>query len=420
MAENRGLGRSRQTLGRRRVDPPPSRRPPGPGGEAAKTAGIPAEWGKFCADELAVAPSSSRHAAGRMQGLAYDLATRLPRTARALREGVIDAFKAQIIAEATRVLDDAGAAAAEALALPNVAGKNPGQIRAVIGRAVLKVDPDTARERRKQAEKDPRVELWREDAGTAALCGFHLPPDEALAADQMIAGQAEALKAAGLDGTMDQLRARAYFDILLGRDSRPAPEARDGTAGSADNPGSQAAGQDCQSDIGDVGDVGPSRRPPVGQPTARQPSAGQSPVGQSPAGTDPPAGTLNTWVIRVTGSRMGGRPYRLVMHGSPQMVRARLQHVLADTGALVRDGACSITPVAGEAPIGGRSRSRGPPARRRIDERRGGGGAQFVGTGCGRRGEEARAAVPQDVPGLPPPGAARLRWTGERNGACDG
>ena len=47
-----------------------------------------------------------------MQGLAYDLATRLPRIARALREGVIDAFKAQIIAEATRVLDDAGAAAA--------------------------------------------------------------------------------------------------------------------------------------------------------------------------------------------------------------------------------------------------------------------------------------------------------------------
>jgi hypothetical protein len=42
------------------------------------------------------------------------------------------------------------------------------------------------------------------------------------------------------------------------------------------------------------------------------------------------------------------------------MVRARLQHVLADTGALMRDGACSITPVAGEAPAGGRSRSHGP------------------------------------------------------------
>ena len=35
---------------------------------------------------------------------------------------------------------------------------------------------------------------------------------------------------------------------------------------------------------------------------------------------------------------------------------------------------------AGDAPTGGRSRSRGLPARRRSDERRGGGGAQLVGT----------------------------------------
>ena len=41
----------------------------------------------------------------------------------------------------------------------------------------------------------------------------------------------------------------------------------------------------------------------------------------------------------------------LLRTARPQMVRARLQHVLADTGTLVRDGACSITPVAGEAPI---------------------------------------------------------------------
>ena len=40
----------------------------------------------------------------------------------------------------------------------------------------------------------------------------------------------------------------------------------------------------------------------------------------------------------------------LLCMARPQMVRARLQHVLADTGALVRDGACSITPVAGRHP----------------------------------------------------------------------
>ena len=43
----------------------------------------------------------------------------------------------------------------------------------------------------------------------------------------------------------------------------------------------------------------------------------------------------------------------LLCTARPQKVRARWQHVLADTGALARDGACSITPVAGEAPTVG-------------------------------------------------------------------
>ena len=172
--------------------------------------GIPAGHGKFCADELAVALAISRWPAERMLALASDLATRLPSTRRALHEGVIDAYKAQIIAEATKVLDDAAAAAAEAAVIPTAAGKTPGQLRAAIARAVLKADPGAARLRREQAQRDARVELWREDAGTAALCGFGLPPDEALAADQRITDRARELKAAGVAGTMDQLRVRAY------------------------------------------------------------------------------------------------------------------------------------------------------------------------------------------------------------------
>ena len=159
-----------------------------------------------------------------MVPLARDLATRLPLTRQALAEGIIGDYKAQLIAEATRVLDDAAAAEAEAAVIPDgVTGKTPGQIRAAIGRAVVKADPDAARRRRAEAEKDPRVELWREDAGTAAICGYGLPPDAALAADQAITTAALELKAAGLAGTMDQLRARAYLDALLGQDSRPAP-----------------------------------------------------------------------------------------------------------------------------------------------------------------------------------------------------
>jgi hypothetical protein len=203
------------------------RRRPGDAARGGGPDGPPAVWGKFCADELAVAVASSQRAAERMLGVAYDLAFRLPLTARALREGRLDSYKAQIIAEVTRVLDNAAAAAAEALIAPGVAGKTPGQIRVMIGRAVLQVDPDAARQRREQAQRDARVGLWREDAGTAALCGFGLPPDEALAAGQMITSRARELKTAGMAGTMDKLRVRAYLDILLGQDSSPALAGQD-------------------------------------------------------------------------------------------------------------------------------------------------------------------------------------------------
>jgi hypothetical protein len=76
------------------------------------------------------------------------------------------------------------------------------------------------------------VERWLQDTGNAALMGCELPPAEALAADEHITARAKELKAAGLEGDMDQLRARAYLDLLLGTDSRPSP-GQPGMAGSA-------------------------------------------------------------------------------------------------------------------------------------------------------------------------------------------
>jgi hypothetical protein len=49
-----------------------------------------------------------------------------------------------------------------------------------------------------------------------------------LAVDDRITAWAGELKAAGVDGGMDELRARAYLDLLLGKDSRPG-----GTPGAA-------------------------------------------------------------------------------------------------------------------------------------------------------------------------------------------
>ena len=103
----------------------------------------------------------------------------------------------------------------------------PGGLRSAIARAVIEVAPEKARERRETAARFARVERWAEDSGNAALMGRELPPDEVLAADQRISWWAGELKRAGLDGGMDELRARAFLDLVLGTDSRPrGPRAR--------------------------------------------------------------------------------------------------------------------------------------------------------------------------------------------------
>ncbi|MBV9795294.1 MAG: DUF222 domain-containing protein [Actinobacteria bacterium] len=182
---------------------------------------FPAQLSEFIADEMAAALRLSTRTADAYLDLALDLATRLPRTATALREGSIDHLKARLISEATRILTDEQARAVEAQILPRAGQQTPGQLRAAAARAVLTADPEAATRRREEAQKDPRVRHWREDAGTAALAGFGLPPDEVLEADQRITARALALREAGLSGSLDQLRVRAYLDTLLGQDSTP-------------------------------------------------------------------------------------------------------------------------------------------------------------------------------------------------------
>jgi hypothetical protein len=176
---------------------------------------------EFTADQVACALGESRARADSLIGMAQSFETRLPGTAAALADGTISRYKAEIIARATALLEDDEARAAEQEVLDRAARLTPGALRAAIARAVITAAPKKAKERRETAAKDARVERWLQDTGNAALMGCELPPDEALAADQQITALAKELKAAGLDGDMDQLRARAYLDLLLSKDSRP-------------------------------------------------------------------------------------------------------------------------------------------------------------------------------------------------------
>jgi hypothetical protein len=201
-------------LARRR---PADKTPPAPPGQ------FPAQVSEFVSDEVAAALTLTGPAAGVLSDVALDLAVRLPGTFQAQHAGIIDYPRARLIAESTRILTDEQARQVEAKILPAAGEQTTGQLRAALARAVIAVDPQAATRRREEAQKDPRVRRWREDAGTAALAGYSLPPADVLAADQRLTDRAVALRNAGLPGPLEELRARAYLDTLLGRDSAPPP-----------------------------------------------------------------------------------------------------------------------------------------------------------------------------------------------------
>jgi HPt (histidine-containing phosphotransfer) domain-containing protein len=196
-------------------------------------------------DEVAVALTLTRRSAGRLLDLALSL-DRLPLTRAALAAGRIDERRAEVITEELSGLDDAHAAAVEKLIIGKAPGLTTGQLRALARRAVLSADPAAARQRKEQALRDARVEAFTEHAGTAGLAGRDLCPVDVLAADQYLTALAQAMKAAGITGTLDVLRAHAYLHLLSGQPAStlldPAPRTTTprGTAPGGTSPGCPA------------------------------------------------------------------------------------------------------------------------------------------------------------------------------------
>jgi hypothetical protein len=161
------------------------------------------------------------------------------------------------------------------------------------------------------------VQRWAEDSGNAALMGRELPPAEVLAADQRITAWAHELRKAGLDGGMDELRARAYLDLLLGKDSRPRPGPDSGTAAPDDggssatsggNGGSGTGSPDGGSGTGGPGDGGTGGPGDGDVAGPRMPGPGGAGAGVGPAGFAV-RGTLT--VPLVTLAQLADRPGEL-------------------------------------------------------------------------------------------------------------
>ena len=120
-------------------------------------------------DHLGMVLGVSREQAMSMLAEARRFGQVLPATLAEWEAGRIDERKADAIADATGVLDDAEAAAVEAAVLPGAAEAHHRLLRDRLRRAVAKADPDGAARRHQRAKADRRMSISRGEEGMAAL-----------------------------------------------------------------------------------------------------------------------------------------------------------------------------------------------------------------------------------------------------------
>jgi Domain of unknown function (DUF222) len=169
------------------------------------------------AAELAAALTLTRHASDELVSLAVT-AERLDGVADALAAGLIDLAKAKVFADELAAVDWLTAFRIAAKILLDAPGLTTAQLRARLRRAVLAADPQAGRRRQRAAKPDARVQAWQEPSGNAGLAGRELPPASVLAADRHLTALARSLKAAGAQGTLDQIRVAVYLALLSGQD----------------------------------------------------------------------------------------------------------------------------------------------------------------------------------------------------------
>jgi hypothetical protein len=177
---------------------------------------------EFAADEIAPLLRISHNAAQARIDLAVEMTGRLPGTLAALDRGEVDLYKARIIAEHTRTISAGQAAAVEEQVLERAADQTPGQLRAALRRAVFRIDPHGAEDRRRERLRERAVVLHPGADGTAELTATNLDAADATAAYQRLDTYARAM--GGHDGrTVDQRRADVLIDLILGRNLNSGP-----------------------------------------------------------------------------------------------------------------------------------------------------------------------------------------------------
>jgi Domain of unknown function (DUF222) len=273
--------------------------------------------------ELHLTPQS----AAEQMDYASAVARRLPQTFAALAAGQIHPVHLRIIEDETSILSDTDAARADQVLAGTVPGMTFGEARHAAHKLVLRLDPEAAKKRKETARSEAHVRRFREASGNAGMVARELPSDQVLASWQHVEQRAQDLRAAGIPGPLQELRVRAYLDLLQERDSRdlpaapsapdqpppdgnapPAPSVADQSPPSAapdaaDRPDEPDGNDADDGNDGDDGDDGPDNGPggPGGPgrngPGGPGPRPGPAPAPASGAGAWPSVAALVTLTI---------------------------------------------------------------------------------------------------------------------------
>src|SRR5579859_2819167 len=268
----------------------------------------------FAADEVAAELHLTQQSAAEQIWYAGQVEARLPRCFAALAAGRLHPVHLRIVEDETALLSADDAARADAVLAETAGSLTFGQLRSKAHRLVLKLDPESARRRKEQAKQDAHVRRFREDSGNAGMIARELPPDEILASWQHVEQRALDLRAAGMGGTLTDLRVQAYLDLLQERDSRLVP-AGPGISEADRPPGPGGDGSDGpqDQDDGPGGPPDPYDGPDDGPGGTGGPGSGP---GGGPDGTGP-----------------GGHPQQARQGGGPSV--AALVNILVSAETLL-------------------------------------------------------------------------------------
>ncbi|WP_149264826.1 DUF222 domain-containing protein [Actinomadura sp. K4S16] len=169
-------------------------------------------------EEVAVALTVTGNAAATLVHLADRLTGPLAATGAALEAGRIDLAKARVICDTTDGLPGQVADLVEAAALEKASDQTTGQLRRRIKRIAQRLAPESIEERKREAERRRRMELWENPSGTADLALCDLAVEDAHAVYNKITAAAHGLKAEGDPRPLSAIRADLALQLLHGTD----------------------------------------------------------------------------------------------------------------------------------------------------------------------------------------------------------